>query len=129
VHDPVGPLYPGPASPRPYAPTSTTDTRGRAMTPQEHYDEAVRLIAEAARIPANNDVSNPAAALVLAEAQVHATLALYQPAEATARAMSKGHECLACSHSTIVHRAHGCDATGCGCRAPFGRIMPGDPTS
>lgn len=49
------------------------------MTPEEHYAEAVRLLAAAREIPANGDETNPAATLLIAEAQVHATLATYTP--------------------------------------------------
>jgi len=45
------------------------------LTPAEHYDEAERLLVEQRAVPARNDEQNPAAALLLAEALVHATLA------------------------------------------------------
>lgn len=45
------------------------------MTGPEHYREAERLMAEIRNTRAHNDETNPAAALLLAEAQVHATLA------------------------------------------------------
>jgi hypothetical protein len=40
----------------------------------------------------------------------------------------KGYRCPACTHGTYVHREHGCDHEGCDCPAPFGRLMPGDPS-
>ncbi|MEU0078451.1 hypothetical protein ABZY58_11195 [Micromonospora tulbaghiae] len=40
----------------------------------------------------------------------------------------KGFVCPACQHSCASHREHGCDAVGCDCPQPFGRIMPGDPS-
>lgn len=46
------------------------------MTGPEHYKAAEECIADALGIPSANDETNPAAALLLAEAQVHATLAL-----------------------------------------------------
>lgn len=46
------------------------------MNGPEHFHEAELLIADARLSPAQHDESNPAAALLLAEAQVHATLAL-----------------------------------------------------
>lgn len=49
------------------------------MTPEEHYAEAERLLALAATLSARHDETNPAAALTIAEAQVHATLAAYVP--------------------------------------------------
>ena len=36
----------------------------------------------------------------------------------------KGHTCVTCGHMTPVHREAGCDVSGCGCPAPFGRLMP-----
>lgn len=41
----------------------------------EHYQEAERLLTRAEATRANHDETNPAAALLFAEAQVHATLA------------------------------------------------------
>jgi hypothetical protein len=41
----------------------------------EHYEAAERLLEAAGKLPAGNDDTNPAAALMIAEAQVHATLA------------------------------------------------------
>lgn len=52
---------------------------GGAVNPKEHYEAAERCLALAAGHPANNDETNPAAALLIAEAQVHATLATYTP--------------------------------------------------
>lgn len=49
------------------------------MTPEDHRDEAHRLIEAAHAIPSNHDETNPAATLLVAEAQVHATLALSWP--------------------------------------------------
>ena len=45
-------------------------------TGPEHYTDAERLLRVADTISANHDETNPAATLMLAEAQVHATLAL-----------------------------------------------------
>ena len=42
----------------------------------EHFQEAERLLDMAGEIPARDDDTNPGAALTIAEAQVHATLAL-----------------------------------------------------
>lgn len=39
----------------------------------------------------------------------------------------KGYVCPVCTHGLVSHRMHGCDAAGCDCRQPFGRIPPGDP--
>ena len=57
------------------------------MTGPEHYIEAERLLRVADMISFRNDDTNPAAALTLAEAQVHAMLAL-AAATITAGAMS-----------------------------------------
>lgn len=57
------------------------------MTGPEHYLEAERLLAIEATIPANNDETNPAAMQTIAEAHIHATLAL-----AAATALTIGHE-------------------------------------
>lgn len=46
------------------------------MNGPQHYTEAEKLLAEAANTPACWDGTNPAATILLAEAQVHATLAL-----------------------------------------------------
>lgn len=46
------------------------------MTPLQHYAEAERLLALTTAAPAAWDDTNPAATLTIAEAQVHATLAL-----------------------------------------------------
>ena len=46
------------------------------VTGPEHYLKAEQLLTAQAGIAANHDETNPAAALMLAEAQVHATLAL-----------------------------------------------------
>lgn len=46
------------------------------MTGPEHYREAELLLAAAEKTSTNYDETNPAAALLFAEAQVHATLAL-----------------------------------------------------
>jgi len=45
---------------------------------QEHYGITLALLGQSAKIPAQHDESNPGAALVLAEAQVRATLAVYE---------------------------------------------------
>lgn len=41
-------------------------------------DAAQEALVSASKIPANNDETNPAAMLILAEAQVHATLAVWE---------------------------------------------------
>lgn len=46
------------------------------MTGPEHYTKAEQLLREQSRIISNHDGTNPAAALMIAEARVHATLAL-----------------------------------------------------
>lgn len=46
------------------------------MNGPQHYAEAERLLTESRAIPANYDETNPVAALLLADAAVHATLAL-----------------------------------------------------
>ncbi|MFE2407016.1 hypothetical protein ACFXDE_01595 [Kitasatospora sp. NPDC059408] len=46
------------------------------MTGPEHYHEAEQLLADVRKIPTLNDETSPAAVLLIAEAQVHATLAL-----------------------------------------------------
>lgn len=46
------------------------------MNGPDHYREAERLIARLTGIVLNNDGSSPEATFMLAEAQVHATLAL-----------------------------------------------------
>jgi hypothetical protein len=46
------------------------------MNGPEHYTEAEKLLTEAANTPACWDGTNPSATILLAEAQVHATLAL-----------------------------------------------------
>jgi len=45
---------------------------------QEHYDITLALLGQAGKILAQHDESNPGAAVVLAEAQVRATLAVYE---------------------------------------------------
>ena len=45
---------------------------------QEHYGITLALLGQSAKIPAQHDESNPGAAVVLAEAQVRATLAVYE---------------------------------------------------
>ena len=45
---------------------------------QEHYGITLALLGQAAKIPAQHGESNPGAAVVLAEAQVRATLAVYE---------------------------------------------------
>ena len=45
---------------------------------QEHYDITLALLGQAAKIPAQHGESNPGAAVALAEAQVRATLAVYE---------------------------------------------------
>jgi hypothetical protein len=45
------------------------------MTGPEHYAEAENLLAQAAAIPSNSNETNPAAALLLKQAQVHVGLA------------------------------------------------------
>jgi hypothetical protein len=47
------------------------------MTPREHYEEAERLLAEAADAFAVNPLG-PAAKYLVAAAQVHATLSAHQ---------------------------------------------------
>jgi hypothetical protein len=44
----------------------------------------------------------------------------------------KEYRCPICQHDTVTHREHGCDVGTddggiCGCSAPYGRVMPGDP--
>ncbi|MFB7671638.1 hypothetical protein ACFC26_09495 [Kitasatospora purpeofusca] len=46
------------------------------MTGPEHYREAQELLHTARMIPALTDETSPVATLLIAEAQVHATLAL-----------------------------------------------------
>jgi hypothetical protein len=46
------------------------------MTGPEHFKEAERLIEAAGEVPSNHGDTNPGALVLLAEAQVHATLAL-----------------------------------------------------
>lgn len=57
------------------------------MTGPEHYHEAEQLLADVRMIPALNDETSPVAALLIAEAQVHATLAL-----AAADSLGRQHE-------------------------------------
>jgi len=45
---------------------------------QEHYDITLALLGQSAKIPGQHGESSPGAAVVLAEAQVRATLAVYE---------------------------------------------------
>ena len=49
----------------------------RKLTAQEHHDEALVLLEESR----TKGVGSPARSVILAEAQIHATLALSAPAE------------------------------------------------
>jgi hypothetical protein len=54
----------------------TANPAAPSMTGTEHYAEAERLLQAAFVFPSENDETNPAATLAIAEAQVHATLAM-----------------------------------------------------
>lgn len=45
---------------------------------QEHHDQAVTALCDASQMPANHDETNPAADRTIAEAQVYATLAVWE---------------------------------------------------
>lgn len=58
---------------------TTTETTPASPVPgRENYDLALGLLGCAGEIPAHHDETNPAAAEVIAEAQVRATMATWE---------------------------------------------------